>query len=196
MQPDHFLLGIVMMVLLNLAVWTLGAELLFLEKQIKELDDLPNLLSSHLGESKDNAPFYAGIFAAIYTSSSATPPVSPTWGSHAWLRSRPRYRRAHPSATSNGIRSYRWIVIVLPRHTALSGRCRGCPISSRSRWWPIARRWCSCPALPADSGGLPRARATRSRHTGGGAVGNVVMATFLFALAIYFAYQAVRSLVG
>src|SRR6185503_2356078 len=66
-QRYDFLLGIVMMVLLNLAVWTLGAELLFPDKQIKTLDDLPNLLSTTLGES-GRVLFYAGIFAAIYTS--------------------------------------------------------------------------------------------------------------------------------
>ena len=53
-----------MMILLNLAVWILGAELLFPNRQIKTLDDLPQLLSTVLGEP-GRLLFYAGIFAFL-----------------------------------------------------------------------------------------------------------------------------------
>jgi Mn2+/Fe2+ NRAMP family transporter len=44
-QTYDLLLGIVAMLVLNLAVWVLGAELLFPDKRIEHLEDLPNLLS-------------------------------------------------------------------------------------------------------------------------------------------------------
>ena len=66
-QLYDFLLGMVAMLVLNLAVWVLGAELLYPDQHIQQLEDLPNLLSTVLGEP-GRVLFYAGIFAAIYTS--------------------------------------------------------------------------------------------------------------------------------
>src|SRR5581483_11069685 len=66
-QFYDFLLAVTMMIVLNLAVWTLGAELLYPNKQIRDLDDLPRLLSTVLGEG-GRWLFYLGIFAAVYTS--------------------------------------------------------------------------------------------------------------------------------
>lgn len=108
-QRYDFLLGVIMMVLLNLAVWTLGAELLFPDRQIKTLDDLPQLLSTTLGEG-GRVLFYAGIFSAIYTSIIGHAAGLGALGSHAWLRSHAATRtgpinyRQHPM--------YRAIVIV------------------------------------------------------------------------------------
>ena len=48
-QLYDFILGIVAMLVLNLAVWVLGAELLFPDKHIERLEDLPDLLSVVLG---------------------------------------------------------------------------------------------------------------------------------------------------
>ena len=75
----------VAMLVLNLAVWVLGAELLFPDKQIEHLDDLPNLLSTVLGEP-GRLLFYAGIFAAIYTSIIGHATGLGSLGTHAWLR--------------------------------------------------------------------------------------------------------------
>jgi Mn2+/Fe2+ NRAMP family transporter len=84
-QFYDFLLAIVVMIVLNLAVWTLGAELLYPDKQIQTLDDLPKLLSALLGRS-GGVLFYLGIFAAIYTSILGHAAGLAFMGSHAWLR--------------------------------------------------------------------------------------------------------------
>ncbi len=84
-QFYDFLLAIVVMILLNLAVWTLGAELLYPDKQIQTLDDLPKLLTTVLGRSGGTL-FYLGIFAAIYTSVLGHAAGLAFMGSHAWLR--------------------------------------------------------------------------------------------------------------
>lgn len=68
LQLYDFLLGIFVMIVLNLAIWTLGAELLKprgIEKI--EMDDLPRLLSEVLGPT-GRLLFYLGIFAAVFTS--------------------------------------------------------------------------------------------------------------------------------
>ena len=84
-QTYDLLLGIVAMVVLNLAVWTLGAELLYPDRQIHTLDDLPALVSTVLGEW-GRALFYLGIFAAIYTSILGHATGLGMLGTHAWLR--------------------------------------------------------------------------------------------------------------
>ena len=84
-QTYDLLLGIIAMVVLNLAVWTLGAELLFPDKQIHTLDDLPALVSTVLGEW-GRSLFYLGIFAAIYTSILGHAAGLGMLGAHAWLR--------------------------------------------------------------------------------------------------------------
>ena len=107
-QFYDFLLAVVVMIVLNLAVWTLGAELLYPDQQIKDLEDLPNLLSTVLG-SGGRLLFYLGIFAAVYTSVIGHAAGLAYLGSHALLRwqagsgpIRMDYRQ-HPA--------YRWIVV-------------------------------------------------------------------------------------
>ena len=82
------LLAVVVMIVLNLSVWTLAAELLHPDGHVETLDDLPRLLSSVLGEG-GRALFYLGIFAALYTSILGHAAGLAVLGSHAWLR----YRR-------------------------------------------------------------------------------------------------------
>ena len=67
-QLYDFLLGIFVMIVLNLAIWTLGAEVLR-PRGIEriEMDDLPRLLSEVLGPA-GRLLFYLGIFAAVFTS--------------------------------------------------------------------------------------------------------------------------------
>lgn len=84
-QLYDFLLAVTVMIVLNLAVWTLGAELLYPDKQIRTLDDLPRLLSTVLGPG-GRWLFYLGIFAAIYTSILGHAAGLAYLGSHAWLR--------------------------------------------------------------------------------------------------------------
>jgi Mn2+/Fe2+ NRAMP family transporter len=84
-QFYDFLLAVTVMIVLNLAVWTLGAELLYPDKQIQTLDDLPRLLSTVLGPG-GRWLFYLGIFAALYTSILGHAAGLAYLASHAWLR--------------------------------------------------------------------------------------------------------------
>jgi Mn2+/Fe2+ NRAMP family transporter len=84
-QFYDLLLAVTIMIVLNLAVWTLGAELLYPNTPIRQLDDLPRLLSGVLGEG-GRVLFYLGIFAAIYTSVIGHAAGLAYLGSHAWLR--------------------------------------------------------------------------------------------------------------
>jgi hypothetical protein len=190
-QRYDFLLAVMVMVLLNLAVWTLGAELLFPDRQIKTLNDLPQLLSNVLGEG-GRILFYAGIFSAIYTSIIGHAAGLAYLGSHAWLRSRTPagekikgdYRR-HPM--------YRWIVVV----------CLGTPIIWTLPGMPdfvtltLMANSAQVVLLPLLAGGLWRITAS-ARYIGAAhrtrPWENVVMA-FLFLLAIYGAYNSGRSIV-
>jgi Mn2+/Fe2+ NRAMP family transporter len=85
-QMYDFLLGIVVMIVLDLAVWTLGAELVHGSgQQIHTLDDLSRLLSTSLGQG-GRVLFYLGVFAAVYTSIIGHSLGLALLGSHAWLR--------------------------------------------------------------------------------------------------------------
>ena len=189
-QRYDFLLGVVVMIVLNLAVWVLGAELLFPDKQIKTLDDLPNLLSTTLGES-GRVLFYAGIFAAIYTSIIGHAAGLAYLGSHAWVRSRTPVSQAittdykkHPM--------YRWIVIVclvtpmvwtlpgMPDFVTLtlianSAQVVLLPLLAGGLWW-----------ITASGKYIGAAHRNRPWE-------NIIMG-FLFALAIYGAYSSASSI--
>ena len=68
LQLYDFLLAVAVMIVLNLAIWTLGAELLYPHQlTISEMDDLPWLLIGKLGTG-GRTLFYLGILAAIFTS--------------------------------------------------------------------------------------------------------------------------------
>ena len=84
-QLYDLMLAIAVMIVLNLSVWILGAELLYPTSTIRELDDLPRLLSEVLGEG-GRWLFYLGVFAAIYTSVLGHAAGLAYMGSHAWLR--------------------------------------------------------------------------------------------------------------
>ena len=124
-QFYDLLLGVTAMVVLNLAVWVLGAELLYPNRHITDLDDLPNLLSTVLGPS-GRLLFYAGIFAAIYTSILGHAAGLAALGSHAWLRWRTGEQPTR--AEYRGHSMHRWIIVwclVSPLIWTLPG----CPIS-------------------------------------------------------------------
>ncbi len=101
-QVYDLLLGIIAMIILNIAVWILGAELLFPDRQISNLDDLPNLLSDVLGPG-GRLLFYVGVFSAVFTSIVGHAVGLAALGSHAYLwwktgsRSTRDDRRAHPT---------------------------------------------------------------------------------------------------
>ena len=84
-QRYDLLLAMAAMIVLNLAVWTLGAELLYPDRHVRELDDIPALLSTALGVG-GRWLFYVGIFAAVYTSVIGHATGLAQLGTHAWLR--------------------------------------------------------------------------------------------------------------
>jgi len=92
-RPEHrrvqtydFLLAIIVMIILNLSIWTLGAEILHPKGlTITELDDLPRLLSEVLGNG-GRILFYLGVFAAIYSSLIGHALGLGYMGSHAYQR--------------------------------------------------------------------------------------------------------------
>src|SRR5262249_46384570 len=80
-----FLVGGTMLSCWSLSVWILGAQVLYPDRTIERLDDLPLLLSEVLGE-RGRVLFYLGIFAAIYTSVLGHAAGLACLGSHAWQR--------------------------------------------------------------------------------------------------------------
>ena len=190
-QLYDFVLGVAAMLVLNLAVWVLGAELLYPNRQIEHLDDLPNLLSQVLGRS-GSLLFYAGIFAAVYTSIVGHATGLGSLGTHAWLRigSGPvpagtDFRR-HPC--------YRWIALsclIPPLIWTLPGMPGFVSLT-------LAANSAQVLLLPMLAGGLWRitsaerliGREYRNRWWE-----NALMA-LLFGLAVYFAIRAFYALVA
>ncbi len=85
-QRYDFLFGIIVMIVLDLAVWTVAAELVYGSgKTIHTLADLSGLLGSALGEG-GRVLFYLGVFAAVYTSIIGNAFGLGLLASHAWLR--------------------------------------------------------------------------------------------------------------
>ena len=188
-QTYDFVLGVVAMLVLNLAVWVLGAELLYPDRQIEHLEDLPNLLSTVLGES-GRLLFYAGIFSAIYTSIIGHAAGLGSLGTHAWLRWR---GEPAPAVTDfRGHPCYRWIAV----------SCLGPPLIWTLPGMPgfvaltLAANSAQVILLPLLAGGLWCITASDrliGREHRNRWWENIVMGT-LFGLAVYFAYQAVRGL--
>jgi Mn2+/Fe2+ NRAMP family transporter len=188
-QMYDFLLAMTAMVVLNLAVWTLGAELLYPHRQIHKLDDLPALISTVLGEG-GRVLFYLGIFAAIYTSILGHAAGLGSLGTHAWIRWR---TRAAPAMSE------------LPRHPAYRAIVVWCLVSPMVWVLPnmpdfvlltLAANSAQVVLVPFLAGGLWRITAS-SRFIGEEfrtrAWENAVMLV-LFVLALYAAVNSVASL--
>ena len=188
-QLYDFSLGMLAMLVLNLSIWVLGAQLLFPDKHIQNLEDLPNLLSTVLGEP-GRLLFYAGIFSAIYTSIIGHAAGLGRLGTHAWLR----WHAGNGPITSDYRyhACYRWIAISclvtplvwtlpgMPGFVALtlaanSAQVLLLPLLAGGLWWITAS-----PTL------IGREHCNRWWE-------NVLMGT-LFALAIYFAFRAAIDL--
>jgi Mn2+/Fe2+ NRAMP family transporter len=189
-QTYDLLLGIVAMVVLNLAVWTLGAELLYPDQQIHSLDDLPALISTVLGEW-GRALFYLGIFAAIFTSILGHAAGLGMLGTHAWLRW--RGDAATDTASLQRHRLYRAIVVwslVSPLVWTLPGMPDFVMLTLIANGAQVV-------VVPLIAGGLWRITASsefigerfRARPWE-----NAVMA-LLFVLALYAASHSVAALV-
>jgi Mn2+/Fe2+ NRAMP family transporter len=190
-QVYDLLLGVVVMIVLNLAVWVLGAELLYPDKHIRQLDDLPNLLSSVLGPG-GRILFYLGVFAAVYTSVVGHAAGLGALGSHAWLR----WKTGAP-VTAAEYRShpmYRWIAVwclVSPLVWTIPGMPDFITLTLAANGGQVV-------LLPLLAGGLWCITAN-SRYIGAAHSNrwweNFVMA-LLFVLAIYGAFQSIGMLVN
>jgi Mn2+/Fe2+ NRAMP family transporter len=190
-QLYDLLIGIVAMLVLNLAVWALGAELLYPDRHIENLDDLPKLLSTLLGEP-GRILFYAGIFSAVYTSIIGHAAGLGRLGTHAWLRwqagSGPISQdfRNHPCflwiAVSCLVTPLVWTLPGMPGFVALTLAANSAqvillPLLAGGMWWITA------------SGRLIGAEH-RNRWWE-----NLLMSV-LFSLAVYFALAAFVSLMA
>ena len=190
-QLYDFLIGIAAMLVLNLAVWVLGAELLYPDRQVKNLEDLPNLLSTLLGES-GRILFYAGIFAAVYTSIIGHAAGLGRLGTHAWLR-----WQAGSGPISSEFRHhacFRWIAIsclVTPLIWTLPGMPGFVALT-------LAANSAQVILLPLLAGGLWWITASErliGREYRNRWWENLLMGA-LFALAVYFAFRAFLGLMA
>ena len=190
-QLYDFIVAVTAMLLLNLSVWALGAELLYPDRKIEHLEDLPNLLSNVLGGS-GRILFYAGLFAAVYTSVIGISAGLGSLGTHAWLR-----MRSQPVAPGADFRQhpcYKWIAIScllppliwtlpgMPGFVALTLAANSAqvillPMLAGGLWW-----------ITASERLIGREYRNRWWENG--------LMAVLFALATYFAIQAVRDLIG
>jgi Mn2+/Fe2+ NRAMP family transporter len=190
-QFYDLLLGIIAMLVLNLSVWVLGAELLYPDRTVEQLEDLPNLLSLTLGEP-GRMLFYAGIFAAVYTSLVGVAAGLGRLGTHAWLRWREGAGavsydfRSHACfkviAVSSLISPLVWTVPGAPGFVAVtlvtnSMQVILLPMLAGGLWWITASR-----RLIGDQ--------YKNRWWE-----NCVMG-LLVSLAGYFAFQALRTVVS
>ncbi|HXW04147.1 MAG TPA: Nramp family divalent metal transporter [Vicinamibacterales bacterium] len=188
-QLYDLLVGIAAMLVLNLAVWALGAELLYPDRHIEHLEDLPNLLSALLGDS-GRLLFYAGIFSAVYTSIIGHAVGLGCLGTHAWLRWSEPVGAIPPEFRRH--RCYRWIAswcLVSPLVWSLPGMPGFVPLT-------LAANTAQVVLLPLLAGGLWWITASErliGREHRNRWWENVVMAA-LFVLAVYFALQAAGSL--
>jgi Mn2+/Fe2+ NRAMP family transporter len=190
-QLYDFVLGVLAMLVLNLSIWVLGAELLYPDRHIEQLEDLPNLLSTVLGNS-GRLLFYAGIFSAIYTSIIGHAAGLGRLGTHAWLR-----WHAGAAPVSSDFRHhacYRWIAfscLVTPLVWTLPGMPGFVALT-------LAANSAQVILLPLLAGGLwwitGSARLIGREHRNRWWE-NVVMAA-LFVLATYFAFRALASLIS
>jgi len=190
-QVYDLLLGVVVMIILNIAVWVLGAELLFPDKQISTLDDLPNLLSTVLGPG-GRLLFYVGVFSAVFTSVVGHAVGLAAVGSHALLwwktgkRPTPEEYRASPA--HNRII---WWCLVSPLIWTIPGMPDFVTLTLAANSGQVV-------LLPLLAGGIWRI-TSGSQYIGEKWKTvwweNIIMA-ILFALAIYGAYHSAGILIG
>jgi len=108
-QMYDLLLGVIVMIILDLAVWTLGAELVHGSgKPIEGLDGLAALLAEVLGETGRRL-FFVGVFCAVITSLIGVAMVLAFITSHGYLRWRAGGLAVEQDYKSTSI--YRGVVI-------------------------------------------------------------------------------------
>lgn len=188
-QTYDFLLAVIVMIVLDLAIWTLGAELLHPQGlTIHTLDDLPRLLSQILGTG-GRVLFYLGIFASIYSSLIGHAMGLGCLGSHGFLRWKHGANTEIQDYRSHGLYKFiaAWCLISpliwtqpgMPDFVYLtlvsnSAQVILVPLLAGGLWW-----------ITADARFIGAKYRNRWWE-------NVVMG-LLFALAVWGAYGAIRS---
>jgi Mn2+/Fe2+ NRAMP family transporter len=190
LQMYDFLLAVLVMIILDLSIWVVGAELVHGKgKQIHNLDDLTALLTQALGEG-GRILFHLGVFAAVFTSILGHAVGLAAIGSHGHHRWKRGPDMPRPTDL-NQSRVYRFLVLwvllsplpwTLPGMpdfvtltlVANSGQVLLIPFLAGGLWWITAS--------PRYIGDQYRNRAWE----------NVLMA-LLFALAVWGAYNSIRS---
>jgi Mn2+/Fe2+ NRAMP family transporter len=190
LQMYDFLLAVLVMIILDLSIWVIGAELVHGQgRQIHNLDDLTALLTQALGEG-GRILFHLGVFAAVFTSILGHAVGLAAIGSHGHHRWKQGPDVPRPTDL-NQSRVYRFLVLwvllsplpwTLPGMpdfvtltlVANSGQVLLIPFLAGGLWWITAS--------PRYIGDQYRNRAWE----------NVLMA-LLFALAVWGAYNSIRS---
>jgi Mn2+/Fe2+ NRAMP family transporter len=190
LQMYDFLLAVLVMIILDLSIWVIGAELVHGQgRQIHNLDDLTALLSQALGEG-GRILFHLGVFAAVFTSILGHAVGLAAIGSHGHHRWKQGPDVPRPTDL-NQSRVYRFLVLwvllsplpwTLPGMpdfvtltlVANSGQVLLIPFLAGGLWWITAS--------PRYIGDQYRNRAWE----------NVLM-SLLFALAMWGAYNSIRS---
>jgi Mn2+/Fe2+ NRAMP family transporter len=189
-QTYDFILAVVALIIFNLAVWTLGAELVHASgKTITDLEDLTGLLGLILGEGGRKL-FYLGMFGAVYTSLLGNGLGLGYLASHAFNRWRKKSKagdvidyRSHPIYIVTAL----WIM-VSPFVWILSGKADFVTLT-------LLANTLMAVLIPALAGGLWLITAS-SRYIGDQYKNklweNLVMG-FLFILAVWGAYESAKS---
>jgi Mn2+/Fe2+ NRAMP family transporter len=188
-QNYDFLLAVVVMIIFNLAVWTLGAELVHGKGgSIATVNDLAALLGGVLGQG-GRLLFMLGVLAAVFTSIVGAGLGLSCLGTHAWLRWRSRNNeplkadyRKHPG--------YRYIVVwILVSPLVWLGKAEFISLTILANTFSVV-------LIPAIAGGLwwitasPKFIGEEYKNRWWE---NALMAA-MFILAFYGAYQAIQSI--
>ena len=191
-QLYDFLTAVLVMIVLNLSIWTLGAELLHTQdKTIETIKDLPAMLSEVLGNG-GRMLFFLGVFSAVFTSLVGHALGLAYMGSHAWAKWKSKQGSAITDYRAHAC--YRWIVIW----------CLVSPLIWTAPGMPdvvtltLVANSAQVMLLPPIAGGIWRITAAR-QYIGAEHRNrwweNAVM-VFLFALAIYGAVESAEEVVS
>jgi Mn2+/Fe2+ NRAMP family transporter len=192
-QMYDFFLAVLVMIVLDLAVWTLGAELVHRSgRTIHDLDSLTALLGDVLGAG-GRVLFHLGVFAAVFTSVVGHAVGLGSIGTHGYLRWRAGLAAPLP-ADLRGHRVYRRLVLwvlLSPLPWTLPGMPDFVTLTLLGNSLQVV-------LIPFIAGGLWWITAS-GRYIGVAHRNrwweNAVMA-FVFALALWGAYGSVRSVIG
>jgi len=188
-QRFDFLLAVVVMIIFNLAVWTLGAELVHgTDRTIASINDLALLLQQVLGPG-GRLLFLLGVWAAIFTSIVGAGMGLSCLGTHAWLRWR-QGNNANLPKDFTSQPTYRSLVLwILVSPLVWFGRAEFVSLTLIANSFTVV-------LIPALAGGLWCITAS-SRFIGAEHRNrwweNALMA-LLLVLALYGAYESVLSI--